>query len=320
MRVVAPHPVATPYLIGTGIGDVTDPAVGLVMQGMADPTQVTGGVESRLLARAFVVEERDNQRRVAILISDIWGVSRHLKNQVVSELAQALGGYYYTDENLHFAATHHHSGPGGYMGWKLYDYQAGGFDGHTTACIVGGCVDAVKTAHTNRGPGRIYVKVGSVEGCGQNVRSRRTTPTSTAASGRRRPTRRCSCSSSQGSIPRRVMSGLRECSTGTRSIRPIAARRTQVCGDNKGYAAAQFEKQMGRPERFVAAFANSNCGDVSPNVELGHIPDGVNDKAQMEKHGGLQFQAASRPSRRRRSRLAGQSTTGTRTLTSRTSR
>src|SRR4029079_11750989 len=85
-----------------------------------------------------------------------------------SSLAQALGGNYYSDENLHFTATHHHSGPGGYMGAALYDHQAGGFDGHTAAGIVAACVNALKAAHTSRGPGRIYVKVGSVEGCGQN--------------------------------------------------------------------------------------------------------------------------------------------------------
>jgi neutral ceramidase len=47
-----------------------------------------------------------------------------------------------------------------------------------------------------------------------------------------------------------------------------------------------------KPETFVAAFANANCGDVSGNVELGHIPDGVHDLAQMQKHGRQQFEAA----------------------------
>ena len=45
------------YDIGTGIGEVTDPAVGLPLQGMADARQVATGVESALYARAFVVAE-----------------------------------------------------------------------------------------------------------------------------------------------------------------------------------------------------------------------------------------------------------------------
>jgi neutral ceramidase len=46
---------------------------------------------------------------------------------------------------------------------------------------------------------------------------------------------------------------------------------------------------------FVAAFANSNCGDVSPNVELGHPPISLGglDKLQMQKHGQQQFNLAS---------------------------
>ena len=69
-----------------------------------------------------------------------------------------------------------------------------------------------------------------------------------------------------------------------------------ISGDNKGYASWLFEQQMGSdhrlPETFVAAFANANCGDVSGNVELGHIPDGIHDRAQMEKHGRQQSVAA----------------------------
>ena len=45
------------YEIGTGIGEVTDPAVGLPLQGMVDKDQIATGVESPLYARAFLVAE-----------------------------------------------------------------------------------------------------------------------------------------------------------------------------------------------------------------------------------------------------------------------
>ena len=73
-------------------------------------------------------------------------------------------------------------------------------------------------------------------------------------------------------------------------------KNTLVTGDSKGYASSLFEQQMeadhSAPEPFVAAFANANCGDVSGNVELGHIPDGIHDQAQMEKHGRQQPEVA----------------------------
>ncbi len=48
---------------------------------------------------------------------------------------------------------------------------------------------------------------------------------------------------------------------------------TLITGDNKGYASHVFEREHGtnhlldRPRAFVAAFAQSNEGDVSPNIE-----------------------------------------------------
>ena len=45
------------YNIGTRISDVTAPAIGHNMQGMADPSQKITGVESRLYARTFVITD-----------------------------------------------------------------------------------------------------------------------------------------------------------------------------------------------------------------------------------------------------------------------
>jgi hypothetical protein len=73
-------------------------------------------------------------------------------------------------------------------------------------------------------------------------------------------------------------------------------KNTQVCGDNKGYASRIFETSMqmdpSAPETFVAAFANAIAGDVSGNVEFGHIPNGTDDKEKMEKHGRQQYEKA----------------------------
>ena len=47
---------------------------------------------------------------------------------------------------------------------------------------------------------------------------------------------------------------------------------TLISGDNKGYASYLLEKEMNGPQSlpgtgpFVAAFASTNLGDVSPNT------------------------------------------------------
>jgi hypothetical protein len=47
--------VAVSYNLGTGIAEVTDPAIGLPLQGMADESQIATGVESPLYARVWVL-------------------------------------------------------------------------------------------------------------------------------------------------------------------------------------------------------------------------------------------------------------------------
>ena len=296
--------VAISYTIGTGISEVTDPAVGLPMQGMADQNQITAGVESRLYARAFVIADQKSTTdagRVAIVIVDIWSATGRIKGAVLKGLAVQHGNVY-TEENLLLAGTHTHSAPGGYSGALLYDFdfERGGCDEATVSCISDGCVRAVTMAHANLAPGRIYVNRGDVVDCGRNR--------SVAAY-------MCNPQAERdywGADTDREMlllkfvkidGGGEERPAGVLSWYPIhptdrGQKNMSVSGDNKGYASALFETQMGsqvgREETFVAGFANANCGDVSGNVELGHIPDGINDRAQMEKHGRQQFEVAER--------------------------
>lgn len=296
--------MATSYDIGTGIGEVTDSAVGLPMQGMADRNQVTAGVGSRLYARAFVIADPASVTaagRVAIVVVDIWSATRRVKDAVLKGLSAAHGDVY-IEENVLLAGTHTHSAPGGYSGALVYDFdfERGGCDEATVRCISDGCVRAVEVAHASLAPGRIYVNRGDVVDCGRNR--------SVAAY-------ICNPQAERdgwGSDTDREMLLLKfvkvdgggdERPVGVLSWYPIhptdrGQRNMLASGDNKGFASALFEERMGsvigQRETFVAAFANANCGDVSGNVELGHIPDGINDRAHMEKHGRQQFEVAER--------------------------
>ena len=164
--------MATSYEIGTGIAEVTDPAVGLPMQGMADRNQVTAGVESRLYARAFVIADSASVTaagRVAIVVVDIWSATRRVKDAVLEGLSAAHGDVY-IEENVLLAGTHTHSAPGGYSGALVYDFdfERGGCDDATVRCISDGCVRAVEVAHASLAPGRIYVNRGDVVDCGRS--------------------------------------------------------------------------------------------------------------------------------------------------------
>jgi neutral ceramidase len=289
------------YGVGTGMGEVTDPAMGLPLMGMADPNQIATGVESRLYARAFVVAEsapRERGGRVAIIVADIWSGTRRVKEAVLRRLA-ARYRRAYTDQNVLLAGTHTHSAPGGYSGMLLYDYTGGGCDEAVVECIADGCVRAIEMADANLGAGRIYVNRGEVDDCGRNR-----SPQAYLCN----PEAERAHWSAETDREMLLLKFVKVDDAGRE--RPVGAlswyaihptdrgqKNTLVCGDNKGHASRLFEQEMGcdsASEPFVAAFANANCGDVSGNVELGHIPDGIGDRAQMEKHGRQQFEVAKR--------------------------
>jgi neutral ceramidase len=291
------------YAIGTGIGEITDPAIGLPLQGMVDEDQIATGVESPLYARAFVVAERPSAAEagcVAIIVADIWAGTHRVKDGVLKRLAASYERVY-TEENVLLAGTHTHSAPGGFSGNLLYDFNfdIGGCDEATVACIVDGCVRAVEMAHANLAPGRIYVNRGEVADCGRN---------------RSEPAYLCNPQAERdhwGADTDREMLLLKFVKVDDQGReQPVGAltwyaihptdrgqKNTLVCGDNKGYASSLFEQEMHgdlrKPETFVAAFANAHCGDVSGNVEFG-LPDGVHDIAHMQKHGRQQFEVAER--------------------------
>jgi neutral ceramidase len=116
------------YRVGIGIYEVTDPAIGLQMQGFADDSQKTTGVESPLFSRAFIVEDQTTGMRVVIVSADIWARTNVVKQAVVNRLQLQFGTLIYTSDNVLISGTHTHSAPGGYAGYRLYDLTGKGFD------------------------------------------------------------------------------------------------------------------------------------------------------------------------------------------------
>jgi neutral ceramidase len=236
---------------------------------------------------------------VAIVVADIWSGTRRLKAAVLERLA-ATHGDVYTEANLLLAGTHTHSAPGGYSGALLYDFDfaRGGCDEATVACIAGGCARAIEMAHDNLAPGRVYLNRGAVADCGRNR-----SPAAYLCNPEAERNDWGADTDHEMLLLKfvKVDTGGDERPVGALNWYPIhptdhGQKNKLVSGDNKGYASELFEQQLGsdpsQPETFVAAFANSNCGDVSGSVELGHIPDGKHDVDQMEKHGRQQFEVA----------------------------
>lgn len=286
----------TIYHIGTGIANITNPAIGLVMQGMADPDQKTTGVESRIYARTFIIRDPSSSKSVVIVIADILAGMEALKSEVINRLKSQFKSLY-SDRNVLISGTHTHSAPGGFSHHKLYEHVIGGFNPHTFECIVSGMVASIQKAHYNLAPGKIYVNTGIIDDCGRqrshlaylnNPLSERQKYDSDTD--KEMLLLKFVRLNKTGESPLAVLNWY--------AIHPTdrGQKNTLINGDNKGYASFLFERAMKTDytarETFIAAFANSSCGDVSGNVEFGTIPDGINDKEHMELHGNQQFNRA----------------------------
>jgi neutral ceramidase len=268
----------TSFLVGSGVYDITGPAaeVGMMGYGMID--QKTAGIHMRLRARAFVIAAPCNGKRVAFVSADLGQVFQVIKQQVVSRLRTTFGETY-TDANVILSATHTHSGPGGISHYALYNLTVLGFNQQNLDAVVHGIYQAIVRAHNNLAAGTITVASGDLMGAAKNR--------SPNAYLRNPAAERAQYASNTNTL----MTLLRlQQDTGAEigTINWFAVHGTSmgndnhlISGDNKGYASYLFEKRKGTnylvDETFVAAFAQSDEGDVTPNIFGGTNGGGAND-------------------------------------------
>ncbi|MCR9141683.1 MAG: neutral/alkaline ceramidase [bacterium] len=263
------------FEVGTGMHDITGPAAELGMMGYASLEQKTTGIHMRLRSRAYVVGSPCNGKRLVFVSADVGQIFQSVKQGVVKKLQQNYGGVY-SDANVMLSATHTHSGPGAFSHYALYNLTSLGYDEQNYNAIVDGIYRSIVKAHNNIGLGEVQMNSGDLTDAGFN-RSL-TAYEANPASERARYTSDTDqlmtvLRMSRGGQDKGMISWFAVHSTN------IGNTNRLISGDNKGLASYNFEKwkntNYGENDTFVAAFANSNEGDVSPNL-WGH-PDGVND-------------------------------------------
>jgi neutral ceramidase len=258
---------ASPWLIGRGIYDITGPAAQTGMMGYAMVNQSTTGIHYRLRARAFVIA--DGEQRVAFVSTDSCMIFTSIKREVVKALQRKYGGLY-SYANVMLSGIHTHSGPGGYAEYSLYDITTLGFFEDNWRTIINGIVAAIEQAHNNMVAGKIFVNSGELLDSNIN----------------RSPTAYANNPAAEKAKYRynvdKTMTVLKFVDTAGKELGMVnwfavhgtsmTNRNTLISGDNKGYASYLFEKYKNGKNTlpgtgsFVAAFAQSNEGDVSPNT------------------------------------------------------
>jgi neutral ceramidase len=265
------------YRVGVGIGDITGQAAEVGMLGYASLDQTSAGIHTRQWARSFVVA--DGAQHVAFVSAEIDFVTQAVHQEVLRRLATRFGGRY-TEANLVLTATHTHSGPGGFSHHLLYNLTTLGFEAKTFEAIVAGIVRSVAAADADLAPGTVKIAEGTLTGANVN-RSldafRRNPAAEQARFPRAVDERMTVLRFEQGGRPVGLLDFF---ATHGTSMTP--ANRL-ISADNKGYAAYRIEHDVHGVEwsergDFVAAFAQTSAGDMSPNLRGGGAQGPTDDE------------------------------------------
>src|SRR3989344_3926882 len=217
------------WRVGVGMSDVTGEAAEVGMMGYAELTQKTSGIHQRLRARAFITEDLRTQRSPVIVVTDTGLVTQAVHQAVMKRLAAKFGDRY-TERNVMLTATHTHAGPGGYSHPALYNITILGFQQRTFNAIVDGIVEARAHFPQEIDP---LMTVLSFRQAGQDI----------------------------GALSFFATHGT-----------SMTKHNTLISGDNKGYAAWHWEHDVAGVQHlhdtqpFVAGFAQTNPGDLTPNL------------------------------------------------------
>jgi neutral ceramidase len=297
--VLIPQPGAAsqePYLVGRGIADVTGEPAEDGMMGYARLEQRTSGLHQRQRSRAFVVADRSGGQRVAMVTADVGMIFGSVRDAVLQRLAQRYGSLY-TGKNVLLTGTHTHAGPGGFSHYALYNITTFGYHGKTFDALVDGIVESIERAHDDLEPGNVSLARGELTNASVN-RSRRAFDRDPPADKQHFPLG-IDPSTTLMRVERggRPVGAMNWFATHATSMSPDNAL---ISGDNKGYAAYHWEHDVSgvnyqdTDDGFVSAFAQTNAGDMSPNLELRPGTGPTNDEfLNTQIIGRRQYDAAS---------------------------
>ncbi|KAM6443048.1 putative neutral ceramidase C [Liasis olivaceus] len=261
------------YLIGVGRADCTGPVAEVPFIGYGNPDQTGTGIISRQYCRSFILAERkNNTKRVVFVVAETGMLSQRVRLEVMKQLKDKYGDLYKHD-NVILSGTHTHSAPGGYFQETFLLIASRGLIKPSLTAIINGILKSIEMAHQNMVKGHIFINTGLAENCQINR-----SPFSYLQNPDSERRRYSSNTDKEMMVLKMVADNGQEIGMFSWfAIHPVSMNNTNrlVSSDNTGYAAYLFEQEKNEgylPGKgpYVAAFAASNLGDVSPNTEGPH--------------------------------------------------
>ncbi|EHR59880.1 neutral/alkaline ceramidase [Saccharomonospora cyanea] len=282
------------YLVGRGIADATGEIAEVGMMGYGRLDQQAEGLHNRLRARSFVIVDAATDERVLLVVVDSPMIFSSVHQEVLARLADDYGDLY-TEQNVLLTATHTHSGPGGYSHHLLYNLTTLGYHEKTFDAIADGIVESVHRAHDDLAPSTLRLTHAHLTGASANR--------SEEAFARNPEAERAFFPDAVD--PQTTLLRIERRGEAVGAINWFPTHNTSMSGDNrlissdnKGYAAYHWERRVEGVDYlddttpgFVAAFAQTNAGDMSPNLDL-TPPSTPEDRHRTREIGLRQYEAA----------------------------
>lgn len=282
------------YLVGRGIADITGEPADCGMMGYGKADQKSAGIHLRLRSRAFVFVS--DGVPFLLVVAELPLVFDSVRQEVLRRLAVEYGDRY-TDVNTMITCTHTHCGPGGYSHHSLYNLTTGGFHPKTFGAIVDGIVESVAHAHADVAPARLSLAFGELHDASVN-RSPSSFDLNPDHDRAFFP---------DAIDPQTTLLTIERDGALVGAVNWFATHGTSmtnrnrlISSDNKGYAAYAWERLAGGVDylageqpSFIAAFAQTNAGDMSPNLNRRPGSGPTEDQfANTRIVGGRQYDAA----------------------------
>ena len=283
------------FLVGRGIADATGEVAEVGMMGYGRIDQQAEGLHTRLRARAFVVaDDTSPNDRVLLVVVDAGMIFDSVHQAVLRGLAERYGDLY-TARNVMLTATHTHCGPGGHSHHLLYNLTTLGFHEKTFDAITRGILDAAARAHDDLAPSQLTLTHGELRNGSAN-RSREAFDRNPADIKNHFP---------DAIDPQTTLLRIERDGRLAGAVNWFPTHNTSMSGDNrlisadnKGYAAYNWEREVERADYLadatpgvVTAFAQTNAGDMSPNLDL-KPPTTPADFDRTRTNGLRQYEAA----------------------------
>lgn len=305
----------TGFRVGSGLHDITGPVANTGGAGWEDPTQVLSGLHTRLYARAFAIASPCDERQIMFVSADVGLMFGSIRQGVLASLAaDPVLGRVYGPANLMLSATHTHQGPAGYGHHDGFNAFHFGHDALVLKTLIEGITEAIRKAHasllTQRDSAPIRLVVDEL----LNTSINRSKP-AFAMNGEAERRELLNARGEEIQVDKRVVQLNLARADGSAAgiinwfgVHPttVGQKQTLVSSDNKGFASLGFERLMGTRydtpvggNTFVAAFAQKDEGDASPNIFIEKFPTpdprrggGRNDLENAAIAGGKQLAKA----------------------------